>query len=110
MRTMSVDSGAGAYVQPSGTASPPCCVSSSATRAPQTHPPPSLGGGKSTAGLFAEVCQVRASSVESEVVAGLVSAGALLAELHQDVIEQRRRTEPVEVGCQPLRAERLVHE
>src|SRR5438046_10403794 len=103
MRTMSVDSGALAYVQSPGTARPPCCVSSSATGAPQTRPPPSMGGGKRTGGIVASVCRVRHESVESEVVAALVRAGAFLAELHEDVIEQRRRPEPVQLGRQPLR-------
>src|SRR5947209_20227983 len=105
---MSVDSGAGAYVQPAGVATPACWMASSATRAPQTHPPPSLGGGQSTAGLFARACQLRANSVESEVIAALVGAGPLEAELHEDVVEERRGAEPVEVGSEPVGAERLV--
>src|SRR4029077_15154302 len=50
-----------------------------------------------------------ATSVIGEVVLGLVSAGALLAHLHQDVVQQGRRAEPVEVGCEPLGAQRLVY-
>src|SRR4051794_6082058 len=48
-------------------------------------------------------------SVIGEVIAGLVGAGALLADLHQHVIEEGRRPDAVEVGRQPVGAERLVH-
>src|SRR5579859_1789040 len=48
------------------------------------------------------------TSVNGEVVRALVAAGLLLADLHQHVVQERRGAEPVEVGRQPLRAERLV--
>src|SRR5207302_10007064 len=50
----------------------------------------------------------RSSSVKREVVRALVGARALLAQLHQDVVEERRRAETIEVGRQPVHAERLV--
>src|SRR5207302_5250578 len=40
----------------------------------------------------------RSSSVKREVVRALVGARALLAQLHQDVVEERRRAETIEVG------------
>src|SRR5476649_1647132 len=49
------------------------------------------------------------SSVIREVVAGLVDAGLLLAELHQDVVHERRGAKTVEVRRQPVRTERLVN-
>src|ERR671937_1021477 len=58
-------------------------------------------------GTGARSC-LRSSSVKGEVVAALIRAGALLAQLHQHVVEQRRRTDAVEVGGQPVHAERLV--
>src|SRR6476619_2250940 len=73
---MSVDSGAGAYVQSVGTG---------------------LRSGR------------RSTSVIGEVVLRLVGARALLAELHQDVVDEARRAEAVQVGRQPVGAERLVH-
>src|SRR5581483_3428818 len=74
--TMSVDSGAGAYVQPAGT-------------------------GERSLRL--------ATSVIGEVVLRLVGARALLAELHQDVVDEARGADAVEVWRQPVGAERLVH-
>src|SRR5581483_8816384 len=50
------------------------------------------------------------ASVDGEVVGALVGAGLLLAELHEDVVEERRRAEPVQLRAQPLLAERLVDE
>src|SRR5215204_6165972 len=50
----------------------------------------------------------RSRSVNREVVRALVAARLLLSDLHQHVVQQRRRTQPVEVRCQPLRAESLV--
>src|SRR5207244_11278190 len=47
----------------------------------------------------------RSSSVNSEVVRALVRARLLLAELHEDVVQQRRRAEAVEIGRQPIRPE-----
>src|SRR3954447_16130382 len=61
-------------------------------------------------GAGAYVQSVGTMSVKSEVVLALVDAGLLLADLHENVIEERRRAEPVEVGRQPVRPERLVHE
>src|SRR4051794_40548068 len=49
-----------------------------------------------------------ATSVIGEVVLRLVGAGALLPHLHQDVVQQGRRAQAVEVGRQPLGPERLV--
>src|SRR5581483_6784437 len=74
--TMSVDSGAGAYVQPAGTG----------LRSPRF-----------------------ATSVIREVILGLVGARALLAELHEDVVDEARRADAVEVRRQPVGPERLVH-
>src|SRR3954449_13026058 len=50
-----------------------------------------------------------ATSVIREVVLRLVRAGLLLAQLHEDVVDEARRADAVQVGCQPVRAERLVH-
>src|SRR5919201_6790706 len=50
----------------------------------------------------------RSSSVNGEVVRALVRARLLLPQLHQDVVQQRRGAEAVEVGRKPVRAERLV--
>src|SRR5690242_4382773 len=73
---MSVDSGAGAYVQSAGTGD----------RSP-----------------------LRAMSVIREVVLRLVGAGLLLAELHEDVVDEARRAEAIEIGREPVGAEGLVH-
>src|SRR3954469_12322644 len=73
---MSVNSGAGAYVQSAGTG---------------------------------ERSPLLTTSVIGEVVLRLVRARLLLAQLHQDVVDEARRPDAVEVGRQPLRAERLVH-
>src|SRR5579862_6187259 len=127
MWTISRDSGALAYVQSPGTATPRGDLSSSATPAsdtagldrrggqrPPPNPPPTLlGGGKVRGGIHGCVCQLRhesVPSVEGEVVAALVGAGPLLAQLHQDVVEERRRAEPVQLRRQPLRPEGLVHQ
>src|SRR5436853_7330494 len=48
-------------------------------------------------------------SVIGEVVLRLVRTRLLLAELHEDVVDEARRTDPVEVGRQPVGAEHLVH-
>src|SRR5919204_4535124 len=50
----------------------------------------------------------RSSSVNGEVVRALVRARLLLPQLHEDVVEQRRRAETIEVGGQPIGTERLV--
>src|SRR4051794_25401099 len=73
---MSVDSGAGAYVQP--------------------------------AGIGARSVRFSTASVIREVVLRLVRARLLLAQLHEDVVDEARRPDAVEVGREPLRAERLV--
>src|SRR6476659_2511807 len=73
---MSVDSGAGAYVQPCGTG---------------------------------ERSWRFSTSVIGEVVRSLVAARLLGAQLPQDVVDETRGADPVEVGGQPVRAERLVH-
>src|SRR6185437_5089252 len=49
------------------------------------------------------------SSVIGEVVLRLVDARLLLAQLHQDVVDERRGADPVELRRQPVGAERLVH-
>src|SRR3954447_19460741 len=77
MRTMSRDSGAGAYVQSVGTGARSCW---------------------------------RSSSVNGEVVRALIPAGLLLAELHEHVVQERRRADAVAVGREPVGAERFVHE
>src|SRR3954453_14440311 len=48
-------------------------------------------------------------SVIREVVLRLVDAGLLLAQLHQDVVDEARGADPVEVWRQPVGPERLVH-
>src|SRR5438445_13282667 len=50
------------------------------------------------------------SSVKREVVRGLVGARLLLAELHQDVVQERRGADAIELGRQPVRSDGLVHE
>src|SRR3954464_9549870 len=52
----------------------------------------------------------RSSSVNREVVRALVAAGLFLPNLHQDVVQERGGAEAVEVGRQPVDAERLVRE
>src|ERR1700758_1635105 len=52
--------------------------------------------------------RVRSRSVKSEVVRALIGARPLLTQLHEDVVEQRRRTDAIEVRRQPVHAERLV--
>src|SRR3954451_4796147 len=61
-------------------------------------------------GAGAYVQSAGTMSVKGEVVRALVDAGLLLAQLHQDVVQQGRRAEAVEIGRQPVGAERLVHE
>src|SRR5437867_2785428 len=51
----------------------------------------------------------RLSLVNSEVIRVLVSAGPLLADLHEHVVEERRRAEPVAIRREPRQPERLVH-
>src|SRR6266850_7201400 len=48
-------------------------------------------------------------SVNGEVIRVLVTTGALLADLHQHVVEQRGRADPVAIGCEPRESERLVN-
>src|SRR3954451_6431372 len=52
----------------------------------------------------------RSISVKGEVVGALVDPGLLLSKLHEDVVQERRRADAVAIGCQPVGAERLVHE
>src|SRR5690606_16947760 len=47
-------------------------------------------------------------SVLREVVGALVAARLEPADLHQDVVQQRRRADPEPVGAHPLLAESLV--
>src|SRR5262249_7687521 len=85
------------------------------TAHPTTAPPPSWvaltvdGFVRRMAGGFVTKGKVFAS-VEREVVRALVDARLLLAELHEDVVEQRRRTDAVQIRIEPVRPERLVHE
>src|SRR2546423_634904 len=60
-------------------------------------------------GTGARSC-LRSSSVKGEVVRALVRARLLLPELHEDVVQERRRPDAVTVRREPVRAERLVHE
>src|SRR5580765_6883609 len=113
---MSVDSGAAAYVQSPGTATPAWVVSISATsHSSSPNPPPTLMGGGELTGerikRMSQSCHESVSlSVQGEVVAALVRAGAFLAELHEDVVEERGGAEPVELRRQPRRPKRLVDE
>src|SRR5712691_2634219 len=50
----------------------------------------------------------RLSLVNGEVIRVLVPAGSLLAYLHEHIVEERRRTEPVTVRRKPGQPERLV--
>src|SRR5262249_61162701 len=50
----------------------------------------------------------RSSSVNGEVVRALVRARLLLPQLHQHVVQERRRAEPVQVRREPVRAEGFV--
>src|SRR6266568_1801503 len=52
----------------------------------------------------------RSSSVNREVIRALVAAGLFLAQLHQDVVQQRRRAEAVKIRRQPVDPQRLVDE
>src|SRR5215217_22593 len=52
----------------------------------------------------------RSSSVNREVVRALVAAGLFLADLHQDVVQERGSAEAVEVRREPVDAKRLVGE
>src|SRR6266540_6486722 len=62
-----------------------------------------------SAGTGARSC-FRSRSVKSEVVRTLITAGFFLADLHQDVVEERRGAEAVQIRRQPVGAEGLVHE
>src|SRR5579862_3164121 len=108
-RTTSRDSGAGSYVQSGGTGDRPCVRSMSDTARlgaeprSRLHPPTLLGGAHgrpesvaSGCGLRHERQNLRARSVECEVVGALVDARPLLAELHQDVVQERRGAEAIE--------------
>src|SRR3954451_9063177 len=52
----------------------------------------------------------RSSSVNGEVIRALIRARLLLAQLHEDVVEERRRADPVEGGRQPVGTDRLGDE
>src|SRR5437867_12105330 len=58
-------------------------------------------------GTGARSC-VRSRSVKGEVVRALVGARPLLPQLHEDVVEERRGAEAVEIGSQPVHAKRFV--
>src|SRR5213083_313826 len=60
-------------------------------------------------GTGARSC-LRSRSVKGEVVRALVHARLLLPQLHEAVVEERRRADSVAVGGQPVGPERLVHE
>src|SRR5688500_15485341 len=49
-------------------------------------------------------------SVDREVVAALISAGLLLAQLHEDVVEERRCADAEEIGIHPFGAEGFVED
>src|SRR5690348_4644381 len=49
-------------------------------------------------------------SVNGEVIRALIRARLLLADLHEDVVQKRRRADAVAVGGEPVDAERLVDE
>src|SRR5918999_6589739 len=49
-------------------------------------------------------------SVNGEVIRALVAARLLFPDLHQHVVQERRRTEAEQVRSEPLRPERLVQE
>src|SRR6266571_2442459 len=83
MDTMSLDSGAGAYSQ---------AVARWGRR--------SLPGSMS----------FPMASVDREVVRPLVRAGPLLVDLHQHIVQQRRRADSEQIRRHPLPAERLVQE
>src|SRR2546423_5736986 len=78
--TTSRDSGAGEYSQPVGIAA--------------------VSGRCATS---------RLSLVNREVVRVLVTPGALLMDLHEHVVEQRRRAEPIAIRREPCDPARLVH-
>src|SRR5947208_10683375 len=61
-----------------------------------------------SAGTGARSCRL-ATSVIREVVLRLVRARPLLAQLHQDVVDEARRAEAIEIGRQPVGAEGLVY-
>src|ERR671935_38647 len=79
MRTMSRASGAGAYSHAVGIAA---------------------GSGRRASS--------RLSLVNGEVVRVLVSAGPLLADLHEHIVQERRRADPVTIRREPRDAEGLV--
>src|SRR6266516_526032 len=60
-------------------------------------------------GTGARSC-LRSRSVNGEVIRALVHARLLLPELHQAVVQERRRADAIAVGCQPVGAERLMDE
>src|SRR2546421_6910657 len=78
--TTSRDSGAGEYSQPVGIAA-----------------------------VSARCATSRLSLVNREVVRVLVTAGAFLTNLHEHVVEQRRRAETIAVRREPGEPKRLVH-
>src|SRR5438093_13189993 len=51
----------------------------------------------------------RFALVSGEVIRILISAGPLLANLHEHVVEKRRRPEPVAIRRETRQPERLVH-
>src|SRR6266571_3880762 len=54
--------------------------------------------------------RLRSSSVKGEVVRALIAPGRLLPELHEDVVQERRRADAVAIRCEPVRPQCLVHE
>src|SRR3954447_3832299 len=104
----SVDGEIVSYVSEGSSHSPPT-YSPYRSRSLTTAVDSGAGAYVQSFGTGARSC-LRWISVKGEVVGSLVRAGLLLAELHEDVVQERRRAEPVEVGCEPVGAERLVHE
>src|SRR3990172_13157082 len=49
-------------------------------------------------------------SVDREVVRALVAAGALLLDLHEDVVQEAGRPEPEPIRRHPARTQRLVQD
>src|SRR5690348_4672515 len=71
----------------------------------------------SGAGAYSKTCLASAADcffviairlIDREVVDGLVGAGAFLVDLHEHVVQERRRAKAQPVGRHPVGAERLV--
>src|SRR6202011_463579 len=72
----------------------------------------------SGAGAYSNVCLARsvawrfaiAMSIDGEVVAGLIHAGAFFLDLHQHIVEQGRSTEPESLRRHPVGAQRFIED